>query len=270
MMQSFTNVFTRALSLLLIAAMLSASFGQAANARFISPDDWDPTLPGVGTNRYAYSQNDPVNKSDPNGHSFWSSVASVLSSIASSFVSNMSPQSIASDYMKKDAYNTLSAAKTVVTTVVKRADNELGTKKMREGAEKKKPLEFLAGTAIFLSNFIGGPGKKAEVEAGTALARELGKAGEKIVREAYDIGNKVRIEVGKNWRIPNGLKRNVLSEVKNVANLSKTSQISDYAKFAADTGRSFDIYVRMTTQVSSRIQDMERMEQVSIIRVPGL
>jgi hypothetical protein len=40
----------------------------AADARFISPDDWDPTLPGVGTNRYAYSQNDPVNKSDPNGH----------------------------------------------------------------------------------------------------------------------------------------------------------------------------------------------------------
>jgi hypothetical protein len=40
----------------------------AANARFISPDDWDPTLPGVGTNKYAYSGNDPVNKSDPNGH----------------------------------------------------------------------------------------------------------------------------------------------------------------------------------------------------------
>jgi hypothetical protein len=39
-----------------------------ANARFVSPDDWDPTLPGVGTNRYAYSHNDPINRSDPNGH----------------------------------------------------------------------------------------------------------------------------------------------------------------------------------------------------------
>jgi hypothetical protein len=37
-------------------------------ARFISPDTLDPTLPGVGTNRYAYGLNDPVNKSDPNGH----------------------------------------------------------------------------------------------------------------------------------------------------------------------------------------------------------
>jgi RHS repeat-associated protein len=36
--------------------------------RFISPDWWDPTEPGVGTNRYEYAGNDPINKSDPNGH----------------------------------------------------------------------------------------------------------------------------------------------------------------------------------------------------------
>jgi len=40
--------------------------------RFISPDDWDPTKLGVGTNRYAYSQNDPINKADPNGHAMMS------------------------------------------------------------------------------------------------------------------------------------------------------------------------------------------------------
>ncbi|MER9470754.1 hypothetical protein NKI82_33940, partial [Mesorhizobium sp. M0482] len=31
-------------------------------------DDWDPTLPGVGTNRFAYAQNDPINNPDNNGH----------------------------------------------------------------------------------------------------------------------------------------------------------------------------------------------------------
>lgn len=36
---------------------------------FVSPDTWDPLLPGVGTNRYAYAGNDPVNKADRNGHS---------------------------------------------------------------------------------------------------------------------------------------------------------------------------------------------------------
>jgi hypothetical protein len=36
--------------------------------RFLSPDTLDPTLPGVGTNRYAYGENDPINRSDPSGH----------------------------------------------------------------------------------------------------------------------------------------------------------------------------------------------------------
>jgi len=42
---------------------------QITPVRFISPDTWDPTMPGVGTNRYAYAANDPVNKADNNGHS---------------------------------------------------------------------------------------------------------------------------------------------------------------------------------------------------------
>ncbi len=61
--------FARTLSLFLAAALTLLSFTTVAEARFISPDDWNPTQAGVGTNRYAYSENDPVNKSDPNGHS---------------------------------------------------------------------------------------------------------------------------------------------------------------------------------------------------------
>ena len=41
---------------------LNARYYDPLTARFISPDDWDPVLPGVGTNRYAYAGNDPVNK----------------------------------------------------------------------------------------------------------------------------------------------------------------------------------------------------------------
>ncbi|MDQ0317913.1 hypothetical protein QO002_000051 [Pararhizobium capsulatum DSM 1112] len=63
-----TGSLTRTLSLLLICSLLSVSFGSAANARFISPDTMDPTMPGVGTNRYAYAGNDPISRSDPNGH----------------------------------------------------------------------------------------------------------------------------------------------------------------------------------------------------------
>lgn len=64
------GLVARLLSLLLVCSLTSVSFGSAAHARFISPDTMDPTIPGVGTNRYAYSGNDPINKSDPNGHVF--------------------------------------------------------------------------------------------------------------------------------------------------------------------------------------------------------
>lgn len=47
---------------------LHARFYDAELGRFISPDWWEVTDPGVGTNRYAYAHNDPVNKSDRNGH----------------------------------------------------------------------------------------------------------------------------------------------------------------------------------------------------------
>ncbi|WP_205837287.1 RHS repeat-associated core domain-containing protein [Neorhizobium tomejilense] len=69
-MRSLVRPFlARVLSMLLVCSMLAAPFASTATARFISPDDWDPTKEGVGTNRYAYAQNDPINKSDPNGHS---------------------------------------------------------------------------------------------------------------------------------------------------------------------------------------------------------
>jgi hypothetical protein len=47
---------------------LQSARSEAQPVRFISPDTLDPTLPGVGSNRYAYAQNDPINKSDQNGH----------------------------------------------------------------------------------------------------------------------------------------------------------------------------------------------------------
>ncbi len=48
---------------------LNARYMDPAFGRFVSPDDWDPIETGVGPNRYSYSKNDPVNLSDPNGHS---------------------------------------------------------------------------------------------------------------------------------------------------------------------------------------------------------
>ncbi|WP_176832934.1 polymorphic toxin-type HINT domain-containing protein [Celeribacter baekdonensis] len=47
---------------------LNARYYDPRLGLFIQPDWLDPTQPGVGTNRYSYSFNDPVNLSDPNGN----------------------------------------------------------------------------------------------------------------------------------------------------------------------------------------------------------
>lgn len=53
-----------------ILTALFAVFASQASAMFIQPDWLDPTQPGVGTNRYSYSNNDPINKFDPMGNSY--------------------------------------------------------------------------------------------------------------------------------------------------------------------------------------------------------
>jgi len=47
---------------------LNARYMDPALGRFIQPDWWEVRQPGVGTNRYAYSMNDPTNLSDRNGN----------------------------------------------------------------------------------------------------------------------------------------------------------------------------------------------------------
>ncbi len=44
---------------------LNARYYDPLLARFLTPDTWDPDLPGVDINRYAYAGNDPVNGSGP-------------------------------------------------------------------------------------------------------------------------------------------------------------------------------------------------------------
>jgi hypothetical protein len=62
------DMLKRCLSLVLMTVMLVVTAAPTAQARFLNPDTWDPWMEGVDFNRYGYAGNDPVNKSDPNGH----------------------------------------------------------------------------------------------------------------------------------------------------------------------------------------------------------
>ncbi|CAN5303512.1 hypothetical protein BH10PSE7_BH10PSE7_39530 [soil metagenome] len=56
------------LAIWLLLIWIAAAFTPTAQARFITPDTWDPWIAGVDINRYAYGGNDPINSSDPSGH----------------------------------------------------------------------------------------------------------------------------------------------------------------------------------------------------------
>ncbi len=58
---------------------LNARYYDPTLGRFVQPDWWEVTKAGVGTNRYAYSFNDPVNFADPNGHRIWGKALRELS-----------------------------------------------------------------------------------------------------------------------------------------------------------------------------------------------
>jgi hypothetical protein len=101
-------------------------------------------------------------------------------------------------------------------------------------------------------------------------ARLLGNAGEKAVRGVYDIGpeQKTGIRINGRLRFPDGLKDGVLSEVKNVAKLSYTSQLRDYAQFAKDKGLQFDLYVRPGAELSGPLLEARDAGILNIKKIP--
>jgi hypothetical protein len=134
-----------AIRLMLCFCLILSSL-TAANARFISPDTWDPTTPGVGTNRYAYSQNDPVNKSDPNGHIAGTAAPSLVEAFiswASSIFS--STGGAASVAATTTAAGTAVAAGALAGTILlvtttPMGNGELSEKEKRDANKKEKTL----------------------------------------------------------------------------------------------------------------------------------
>jgi len=101
-------------------------------------------------------------------------------------------------------------------------------------------------------------------------AVELGRVGEAAVRGAYDIGQPTAIDVaGGGIRIPDGLTRTTLSEVKNVQLLSYTQQLQDFAGYAQENGLNFDLYVRPSTRLSTSVLNAESRGDLAIKFIPG-
>lgn len=62
----------------------------------------------------------------------------------------------------------------------------------------------------------------------------------------------------------------MLTEVKNVASLSYTTQLRDFTAFSKDAGLRFDLFVRPTTQLSGPLEGAIEAGAISLRNIPGL
>jgi hypothetical protein len=67
--------FIKSVAAHIVILLSLVAIANPASARFLRPDTYDPWLAGVDFNRYSYAGDDPINHSDPNGHSMKSKAA---------------------------------------------------------------------------------------------------------------------------------------------------------------------------------------------------
>lgn len=106
---------------------------------------------------------------------------------------------------------------------------------------------------------------------GRALGiRRIGAEGEAAVRAEFNIGSKKMINVDGHIRFPDGINDTTISEVKNVARLSYTSQLKSYVSYSQQNGLQFDLYVRSTTRLSSSLLGLRTQGVIRITNIPGM
>ena len=133
-------------------------------------------------------------------------------------------------------------------------------------------IKYVVPVINKMLNFIGGHDAQASTSSSKVPSpNDIGKAGEEAVRAEYNIGSqiKTKIEVNERTRIPDGLTDTVLSEVKNTKKQSYTQQLKDFADFAQQTDRRFDLYMRGDVIVSKQLLDAIKKGTINAIPIPG-
>lgn len=99
-----------------------------------------------------------------------------------------------------------------------------------------------------------------------AGVRTAGAAGEQAAGIIKNTQRIPSLSGTASYRIPDELTSTALGEVKNVANLSYTNQLRDFAAYAQQEGLGFNLYVRGSTTLSGPLQDAVSAGQINLIR----
>jgi RHS repeat-associated protein len=273
---------------------LNARYYDVALGRFLSPDWWEITDPAVGTNRYAYALNDPINKSDPNGHSvspdpcnYFCRLNAIIGSTTSGSTSTTSAPKVTltltpaakkkrvamgrhpfADQPQPMTWDEAAAVAWEGVDTAFRAGVFDYTVLSPEASDFDRGFEFTTLGA----SLVGGPVLRGALKSGRAAitaARALGAQGEAAVRATYVIGEKRAIVLASGaTRVPDGFIRGVsISEVKNVKYLAFTRQLRDYASYAAANGIALDVYVRAGAKVTAPLANAAATNQLRLIEL---
>jgi RHS repeat-associated protein len=253
-----------------------ARYYGSSMGRFLSPDE--ANLSAImhmddpqSWNGYAYGRNNPLKYVDPDGNNYH---------VCDQYGQNCSDQTDAdfAQNMKNAIANGEhwgggnieladgSAAGTYVQTYedspgLSGPANVAGANLIGNGG--------MAAVNFFTTNMalqVGTAGLGVALEAGAdafrgwrmarmmAQVAQAGREGEAAVQALEDIGPKTAIQINGRTRIPDGLTDTAVNEVKNVSSLAFTRQLRDFADFASQTGRQFNLWVPGGTQLSGPLQ----------------
>ncbi|MCC7522670.1 hypothetical protein IT407_02635 [Candidatus Uhrbacteria bacterium] len=217
-------------------------------------------------NSYAYARNSPLTYVDPNGESVGAVVpllilaASTFAPMAGYFAEN-----------PVEAIQNVSRVAPFSGDAIDVSEAVTGRDQYTGESLSHMQRAITAGAAV--SPVV--PGKLArgvsDIAAKMEVVRNLGKAGEDFVSRATGlVKNTKAIEVNGRTRYPDfsGVVDGVdkLIESKNVANLSATRQIRDFADAAENKGQVFEIWVKQNTNISGPLLQMQQDGRVDIIR----
>lgn len=138
-------------------------------------------------------------------------------------------------------------------------------------------VELLSGTAISRVRALRGLSNAETVVADLPIINSsfvpkpttVGRVGEAVAGIPTGL-KKTPIEINGRTRIPDLLTTTLLKEVKNVAKLSKTVQIQDFADFAKKNDLLFELWIRESTKLSGPLKQLIKDNGIIIEILKGL
>lgn len=239
---------------------LNSRYYDPRTGRFLNADD-TAYLGADGTplsyNLFAYCMNNPINYFDDNGN--WSMPNWLKLTIGAAALTGAIALTVATG--GGAAAVAIGVAKIVGSVVLSTAISAgIGyLENGEQGAIDGACNGFMFGS---LSALGGSVLKYAKVHSATnGTSNSIGQAGEKM---SGIVKNKESYYVNGRWRIPDGITKKYVQEVKNVKRLSYTSQLKDSIQLASDMGKKLQLFVRPNTYLSAPLKQAIKQYGVKV------